>query len=733
MPPKNLFDDSSDDEVEQPKVTAQKKVEVAGKRGAPDDSIQINSAYATKYDQVKRKQELQRLTAKYGAEAGGDDSDDEESDEEDEGSEDDDAHYLTSDKEVAFAEVFHKIRTNPELILRNKDIRFFAKDGTVLTGTDSADKKKPFLLKDEYQRTMKQIVERGGEAVDDEAEERDESVIRKIKPSTSEEKKLRAAFLESANAATDSFDVKLVAKGPKVTVSDDAKKKAASLLHEAFAKAPISSKPSQKVIPFENDEENEKFLERFFVDELWRTDGTGEDEDEPYDWETAAKEDQDELFFDEAEQWEREYQEKQFRHEEGDAALHVQTFPRSQGEGTLRKKDTTRKEMRARREERKKDAALREVEELKRLKALKRKEIDEQRALIAKVAGIKDLEKVGITKEFLEKDFDPAEFDKKMAAIFDHTYDNDVDDEEMDFFDQELDDGVAAGENLEDVDPELAAAAATSDVDEDSFDDTMEATVAKAQAKKKKNLGPSSAVSLPQFLADDDLAMLYPDEALTALESIEPESLPSDDVLKQNLQSKVDEYYKLHFHKITGDIRTRFRYREVNPESFGITDMDVLTKDDRQLNMLAPLNCYAAYLGRNENTRDRYKALHRRNTLREIGSERKSRRYGDVAKTAILDAAISEEEGQKIAQKIHENTKRLREEKDLDKPPAKASRLESNQGTTVAQRNPPTQPTRHLNKPDNTSKAPPPQQQGSGSRQRTGQRENARGERQRRQ
>jgi protein KRI1 len=133
--------------------------------------------------------------------------------------------------------------------------------------------------------------------------------------------------------------------------------------------------------------------------------------------------------------------------------------------------------------------------------------------------------------------------------------------------------------------------------------------------------------------------------------------------LEQELERKVDEYWKLHYHKIAGgDVRTRFRYREVNPETFGLSEIDVLTKDDRQLNMVAPLNCYAAYLGRNENLRDRYKALHRRNSLREIASERKSRRYGDVSKTALFDESIPEEEGQKIAQAIHEKTKRLRED-----------------------------------------------------------------------
>lgn len=658
MPPKNLFGDSSEDD--EPVVpTKGRQVTGSGK------SVHVNETYASKYEQVKRKQELQRLTAKYGADAGVSDGSDRSSSDEDidEGSEDDDAHYLTEDKEIAFAEVFHKIRTKPDDVIKDKSVRFFPVEPQ---GESSKKETSAFTLKDEFQRRVKLMQENPDDNVD--VEERDESVIRKLKPKTADEKKLRDAFLQSTKESADTFDVKLVSKGPKQPA--ESKKKASELLHEAFAAS--------------SNDANEKFLEKFFVDELWRKDGKSDDEDEPYDWETLAKEEQDEMFYDEAEQWEREYQERKYRHEDGEDALTVQTFPRVQ-EGTLRKKDGSRKEARARHEERKREAAAREIEELKRLKTLKRKEIDEQKSLIAKVAGIKNLDKIGITKEFLEKDFDPEEFDKKMAAIFNHDYDHDVDDEELAFFEDEAD--LLPEED--DIDPDLAAAAAGSDVDDD-FADTVEESVARAATKRAKN--STAAVAVPQFLQDDDLAMLYPDEAIRALEESAPVSVVktkavSAEDLEKELDQKVEEYWKLHYHKVAGDVRTRYRYREVNPESFGLSEVDVLTKDDRQLNMLAPMNCYATYLGKNENTRDRYKALHRRNHLREVSSDRKSRRYGEVNKTALLDPSISQEEGERIAAQIRESTKRLRS--DDDRQSAAQKKKEFRKDSTHTKQQPP--------------------------------------------
>jgi protein KRI1 len=125
--------------------------------------------------------------------------------------------------------------------------------------------------------------------------------------------------------------------------------------------------------------------------------------------------------------------------------------------------------------------------------------------------------------------------------------------------------------------------------------------------------------------------------------------------LQEELESKVDEYWKLHFHAIAGDVRTRFKYRSVNSESFGLTDEDVLEMDDRQLNMIAPMNSYASFLSREENQQDRLRAVSRLRNVRLVDSSRSSRRYGkDVAKTQVFDSLFTEEDARNVSKRLRE-------------------------------------------------------------------------------
>jgi protein KRI1 len=181
--------------------------------------------------------------------------------------------------------------------------------------------------------------------------------------------------------------------------------------------------------------------------------------------------------------------------------------------------------------------------------------------------------------------------------------------------------------------------------------------------------------------------LLYPSEALQALEkerqqlnellassqSKDRSTSESNEELLARLQAslkkKEEEYYQLH-REAAADSGPAFRYREVEPEDFTLSIEEILALDDRQLNMIAPMNCYAAYLDKESNERDRRRIERRRQKgFREIASDRTSRRYGDVASTALLNPEqINAEEGAAIAANL---AKRLREEgEDPDAPPA---------------------------------------------------------------
>jgi protein KRI1 len=298
------------------------------------------------------------------------------------------------------------------------------------------------------------------------------------------------------------------------------------------------------------------------------------------------------------------------------------------------------------------EAQIRQVEELKRLKTLKRQEIEEQTRIIEEISGLvkngagKALGNLSNDqlKELLEGEFDSRKFDAQMSALFDANYDAAVDDQEVEEMENELDLGVFDdGESI--------------DLEDNAFAETYEEELQKAKGKKV-------AAHHDRFLHDDDFAMLYPAQAIRKMEEDPSMSSPKQisdltsnnlPALQAKLESKVDEYWKLHFHSVAGGVRTRFKYKSVNPETFGLTDFDVLGKDDRQLNMIAPLNCYAAYLGPDDNLRDRFKALSRVKNVRVLDPARSSRRYGkELSKTQVFDASFSEEEALKVSKRLRE-------------------------------------------------------------------------------
>lgn len=63
------------------------------------------------------------------------------------------------------------------------------------------------------------------------------------------------------------------------------------------------------------------------------------------------------------------------------------------------------------------------------------------------------------------------------------------------------------------------------------------------------------------------------------------------------LESLLDEYYNLDFEDVIGggQVKTRFKYRRVAHEDFGLTEDEILLLDDKQLNKLVSLKKYRPY------------------------------------------------------------------------------------------------------------------------------------------
>lgn len=63
------------------------------------------------------------------------------------------------------------------------------------------------------------------------------------------------------------------------------------------------------------------------------------------------------------------------------------------------------------------------------------------------------------------------------------------------------------------------------------------------------------------------------------------------------IENLLDEYYNLDFEDLIGggSVKTRFKYRKVAQEDFGLTEDEILLLDDKQLNKLVSLKHFRPY------------------------------------------------------------------------------------------------------------------------------------------
>jgi protein KRI1 len=234
-----------------------------------------------------------------------------------------------------------------------------------------------------------------------------------------------------------------------------------------------------------------------------------------------------------------------------------------------------------------------------------------------------------LSQKALEEDFDPETFDKQMNALFNDDYYNAIDDNEVAILEEEDADFI------------------------DSDDEGDEVPGSNAPAKPHQSTRRSlKSKDVPEALMDE-ADLLYPTQTIAAAVSRQTHKGAQNpgltaQELEAQLEEKMDEYWRLHYHTVAGGVRTRFKYRDVNQERFGLNDEDILMMDDRTLNMIAPFNSYATYLNRQQNMKDRFKAMHRRKNIRTLNPERQSRRY--KTNTVVVDPdRLTEEEGIRIA------------------------------------------------------------------------------------
>ncbi|GIL45728.1 hypothetical protein Vafri_2894 [Volvox africanus] len=593
--------------------------EDGGDGATPEDfGFRVNKEYAARFEHNKRREELHRLQSKYpeeaekfarkiardAAKAAGetlpaDDGDEDSSDDEEE-----DAGDIPDEVEAKIFDTLLRIRSQDPSIYQ-KDVHFFTEDDNEtddgLAGGDNkptADKKvKRMYLKD---MIAKQALDYGprGDSSDDEDAGREQGDVKRRHPKAydQEQEALRKAFLEAAvkvegEGADDMGGVlrlRSISQAADANGAEDADNAADQAgAHQGKAKK-SSTKGVKSADQFQKQlieayfgpgaelNPDDKFLKEYIMNKGWvdRDDDyipsyrevVGDDGDEG----TAGEDvdaDEDEKYLREMDAFEAKYN---FRYEEP-GADRIITHPRNI-EGIVRKPDEKRKRQRDAKKQRLEEAADAARDEVKRLKNLKKQEIESKLDKLRNVAGAAAPAPASLD-DILEGDFDPEEWDKKMGAAFDDDY-------------------YAVEEDLGDLKDDLDLLGEDMDEDDDGGDDGGDDGTVRFRTLQRK----MKEVDALSEEAQGGEGTAAPDSETVARQRAE-------------LQRLLEEYYKLDYEDNVGGIKTRFRYKEVPANTFGLNVDEILRIDDKALNQVVGIKRLAPYRDDLNKLRPNYKAL----------------------------------------------------------------------------------------------------------------------------
>ncbi|KAJ3159928.1 KRRI-Interacting protein 1 [Geranomyces michiganensis] len=557
----------------------------------------INEAFAQRYQNKKRAEEITNLKRKYG--------DEEEDNSESEEEEDELGELVTPEVDAQIMRTIATIRAGkPEVYDPNK--KFF-EESDIAAAREQWERKqekikaegKPMHLKDFHRRELLH----GVNGDEEEAGFTSASAPEPALTHTEEQDLLRNSFKSAAaNATADDDDEDFLSLRDK----SDSEKKAEEEEYRKFLIENMAAEGGQGLKEYREYSANrpsnpdEDFLMEYVLNRGWMD----KDAISVPKYDDVIDLSDDEEAVDNAEDFERTHN---FRfEEEGSTSIvgHARTI-----EGSMRRKDDKRKKTREAKKERQTEQQLKKAEELKRLKNLKKEEIRKRLEQIKEVAGG---DFTGLEKVDLDGEFDPDAFDAQMAAAFDNEYyEHDGDDVKPDFGDDidvedimppEVMDGNLWDEEDEngaegDYGEEEAWDGEEQDYgydndggagdDDENFNmdaDYLPGGAAYGKATKKEKVSKKDKKSQKKAAA----------AAAAAAASAPPTSGLSGDA-KMSIDQFMDEYYSLDYEDMIGDLPTRFKYRKVDTQNFGLTGKEILEADDADLNELIGLKKLAPF------------------------------------------------------------------------------------------------------------------------------------------
>ncbi|KAJ3373938.1 hypothetical protein HDU91_002536 [Kappamyces sp. JEL0680] len=217
-----------------------------------------------------------------------------------------------------------------------------------------------------------------------------------------------------------------------------------------------------------------------------------------------------------------------------------------------KRKDNTRTLKRQSEKEKKEAQKLKKQQELMRLKNLKKEELSLKLKKIQEMAGGS---LIGLDNLDFEKEFDPNDYDQQMTKETKGsgkpkkpTWDEDIDISD-----------IVPNTNLESVSKKLELKSGEH-IYENNFEDQHQIDASRSKTE-----------------------------------------------LQTDLDKYLEEYYQLDYEDLIGDIPVRFKYRNVDPESYSLKTEEILLADDTDLNNVVSLKKLAPFRSQQMKEKDSHK------------------------------------------------------------------------------------------------------------------------------
>ncbi|KAF2966867.1 hypothetical protein GQX73_g6703 [Xylaria multiplex] len=625
---KGLFDDSDDD----------------SDGGA---NLQINDAYAKRFEHNKKREELHRLEEKYkskqanGSNTKGKDDGDEDNESSSDEEEDDDGFLATEELDAQISATLQAIKNKDPRVYDGKSTFYtpIDEDTPVGPAASKQKKEKPVFLQD-YHRERFMRGDTGADDQDQEAqpqtytEEQDD-----LKKSLQNEIQAQLKAAGNDEDSDEDQDFIKAKKGSRATPANGVHPSRAAKI-----KVPV---PDVK----EADKDPELFLSNFLASRAWaQGEGNGW---QPF--ESDGEEDE------KADEWEAAYNMRFEDPSKSNEVLRSYARDVTTSISVRREEKTGRKRLRELEKEKQEAEKKQRKEERARLRRLKLEEAEAKLEMIKKAAGLRG----------------KALKDEEWQKLLEGAWENDQWEDEMKkFFNDEYYAEGDEGSGDEDA-PEGSKKKAKKPKWDDDID--IKDLIPDFEDEERQKFTLTDDEAAEEELEDDEDAPAAKRQKTT--KERKKERLASQKEARKErakLEALVDAHMSLENPEVLATSSKNaglpsFRYMDTKPEAFGLTTRDILMASDADLNSFVGLKKLAHWRDPEKQAKDR-KRLGKKARLRqwrkdtfgpEFEREPPALNFGKLEKDK--NSTINDEDASNIIEGSKKKRKRSRPKKEGSK------------------------------------------------------------------